>query len=523
MKPLMKSRSYLIYIFLFIYLVLNLSFLVDFPFVHSDESWLSGLARNITNHHDFSVTEPFFDLKDRYPHAIKSVFHGIQILFMRAIGYNIFSMRLISLIFGVLSLYYVYKLAMALWGKENIALGALLLTSFDIQFIYASHFARQEIILVFVLVLCLYLFFKNKNEINTKHSTKTAVLLGCIIGLSIGVHPNSFIISLPLLFLYVYHIFISKRLALRSLLYFLITISGFAILFIGLSFSFDPSFITHYKTLGQDFQVFNPLSAKLVQFKLFYLKLFYQISGTYYTPNIRFQFFFFPLILLVSLGLTCIKNKNTGYLLLSIAALNLGLILIGRYNQTSVVFQFPLLYLLASYCIYSLPRLKAYLRQVILGFVVLTLGVLSVFNITPYLTSVHGNSYENYLLQIGKVVSPEAEVLANLNTEYYFELGKLHDYRNLSYLKDKNIAFAEYIKAENIEYILYPEEMDVIYEERPRWNGMYGTLVYYEEMKEYLEKNCRLIYEFSAPIYGMRIVDYLGKKDWQVKIYQVNT
>lgn len=525
------KKSYIVYIFLVIYLIINLIFLTRFPFVHSDESWLSGLSRSIGFNNDFSMTEPFFDLKDRYPHAIKIVFHGIQILFMKLLGYNIFSMRLISLIFGVFTLYFIYKLTLLLWGNENLALGALGLTAFDIQYIYASHFARQEIILVFVLMLSIYIFFKYL----PKHSSKAAILLGSLIGLSIGIHPNSFIISLPLLFLYIYHIFFTKHLSIRHLFYYVLAQCVFALIYIGLSLYFDPHFFAHYTNQGQEFEVFNPLTSKITEYKLFYLKLFHQLSGTYYTPNIKFQFFLFPLVLVISLILAYItkQKKCTAAtstprydssetiigLSLAIISLNIGIILLGRYNQTSVILQFPIFYLLASYRIYSYPKVKAKIRSLIFGLLMLTLGISSFLNISPSLNY----RYEDYLAQISKSVPPDSEVLANLNTEYYFSLGTLHDYRNLSYLKNKNLSFAEYIRMNNIKYIIYPEEIEVIYAERPRWNGMYGPATYYEEMKEYLENECQLIDQFSAPVYGMRIVSYMDVKDWKVSIYQVNS
>lgn len=525
------KESYMVYIFLVIYLIINLIFLTRFPFVHSDESWLSGLSRSIGFNNDFSMTEPFFDIKDRYPHAIKIIFHGIQILFMKLLGYNIFSMRLISLIFGVFTLYFIYKLALFLGNKEKLALGALGLTALDIQYIYASHFARQEIILVFVLMLSIYIFFKHL----PMHSTKTAILLGSLIGLSIGIHPNSFIISLPLLILYIYHIFFTKHLTIRHLVYYLLTLSVFALIFVGLSLYFDPRFFAHYTSQGQEFEVFNPLASKITEYKLFYLKLFHQLSGTYYIPNIKFQFFLFPVVLIISLILAYI-TKQKKYttttstprydssetiisLSLAIIALNIGIILLGRYNQTSVIFQFPIFYLLASYCIYSFPAIKNQVKNLFISVLMLTLGIISFLNISPTLDS----SYEDYLAQISKSVPSDAVVLANLNTEYYFSLGNLHDYRNLSYLKDKDLSFSEYIHMNNIEYIIYPEEIEVIHAERPRWNGMYGPTTYYEEMKEYLENNCRLIDQFSAPVYGMRIVSYMNVKDWKVGIYQVNT
>ena len=67
-----------------LYFVFSLFFLDKFPFMHSDESWLSGLTRTMM-HEGLDSTETFFDLLPRYPHAIKSFFHIMQNAFHKAL------------------------------------------------------------------------------------------------------------------------------------------------------------------------------------------------------------------------------------------------------------------------------------------------------------------------------------------------------------------------------------------------------------------------------------------------------
>lgn len=519
-----KTHRYLI-IFLGIYLVVNFSFLTDFPFVHSDEPWLSGLARNMADSGRLDVTESFFDLKERNPHAIKTIFHVIQIFFMKLFGYNIFSMRLVSLIFSILTLTFFFKLAQEIFHSRKSAFIATLLLGLDIQFIYASHFARQEIILVFTMVLALYTFIKHIEG----HKLSYDLLTGIILGLSIGVHPNSFIISLPLGFMYLYHVLITRKLSYLNLLVFILPLFGCALLFVSLSLSFDPDFFAHYAKYGSEFEVFNPLGSKLAESLYFYTKIFYRISGTYYTPEIKLQFFLFAAALLTVLYGLWQKNgtpdKGPSFqppaetfisLILAVLALNLGIILVGRYNQTSVVFQFPLFYLLLTKAISFIPPNS---RRLLLPVIIGALLANTWFNITPYL----GKSYDTYLSRIGETIKPQENVLANLNTEYYFKNGKLYDYRNLAFLREKGLTLKQYITRNRIQYIIYPEELDVIYRERPRWNGMYGPPLYYDELKEYLSQNAELAAEFTDSLYGMRIVGYQFQKDWKVWVYRVKT
>lgn len=522
MRALKQVQAHwLLLLFLTLYLIVNLYFLTSFPFVHSDEAWLSGLARNILEQGDFSVTETFFDLKERYPHAIKIIFHSIQILFINTLGYSIFSMRLISLSFGFFSLILIYRLALVMFKSRGLALAATALLAIDVQFIYASHLARQEILLVFVLLLVLDYFRRNLQN----HSYSVDLILSSIIGLSIGLHPNSFIISLPLGLIYLYHIIFTRKLRSVNLLLYGTGLAIWASIFVFLSLSFDPNFLTHYALYGTEFEVFNPLTSKTAEVFYFYQKIFHQVSGTYYMPDIRLQFFLFSGILLTALGLIITPRRDEDFsnatsqddfamLLLTIIGVNLGIMLVGRFNQTSVVFQFPYFYMLVIALIARLEKSKC---GVTLSVLFLALLINTSLNITP-LTD---HSYDKYLKEIASVVQPTDRVLANLNTDYYFANGSLTDYRNLTYLQKNNLSLADYLTERGIQYIIYPEEMDIIYQERPRWNGMYGPPEYYPELQDFLTQNCRLIHEFSDSQYGMRIIEYMGSRDWKVRIYQV--
>ena len=79
-KLLVKIKVWHLILFFFI---INILFLNNFPFIHSDEPWLSGLSRQIWQSQSFQATEPFFDLKPRHPHALKIFFHSLQIFFLK--------------------------------------------------------------------------------------------------------------------------------------------------------------------------------------------------------------------------------------------------------------------------------------------------------------------------------------------------------------------------------------------------------------------------------------------------------
>jgi len=502
-----------IHIILLIFFIANLFILTNFPFVHSDEAWLSGLSRHIMKSKSLEVTEPFFDLKPRSPHAIKIFFHFLQIIFLKIFSYNIFTMRLISLIAGTTSLYFFYKIVKLLTNSKLLQNLAVIVLAVDIHYIYSSHLARQEIILLLILLLTTHYYLDNyKNHNDLEKNIKLALILG----LGIGIHPNIFIVSLPFILIYTFNLLFSNNIKFKNYFAFGSTLAITAILFILLSLKLDPLFFSNYSSYGESLGVFGSIITKIDRFDYFYKKLFYRISGTYYIPPIKFQLILFGIsFILSSIKLIFKKNNKNLFLFIAIIGINLGYIIIGRYNQTSIIFIFPLFYLLIINLLSSLKLNYSYIITVILI-------VILAFN-TGYtiLNDSHYN-YKNYINNISKIVDPNDKVLANLNTGYYFNTGKLKDYRNLSYLKENNMSFSEYINKNDIEYIIYPEEMDFIYNTRPVWNILYGNpYPYYSNMKSYLKNNSRLVHSFTNKTYGIRIVRYIGEKNWNIKIYKV--
>lgn len=511
MKYLKKIKP--IYIIIIIFFFTNLLFLTNFPFIHSDEAWLSGLSRNMLQKNDLSVTESFFDLYPRHPHAIKLFFHLIQIAFMKIMDYNIVTFRFISLLAGTMALYLFYKLAKKFTDANILANMATIIMGIDIQFIYASHFARQEIILLLIFLIAFYYF---KYKYSFKNSIWQDIIIGVILGTAIGIHPNSFVITLPFIFIYTYNLLIDKKIKLHNYFTFAGTLGLIALFFVILSFKFDPNFVHNYSSYGQSLGVSSSILTKIDMLDYFYKKLFYGVSGTYYTPPVKFQFIIFSLALIyASLQMVFKKNNKNILLLLMFLGINAGYVIIGRYNQTGIIFIFPICYLLILNIISFMKNKYSYIA---ITFIIAILA----FNTASTFIANTPSNYDDYFTEIAKVVDENDRVLANLNSDYYFNNGNLLDYRNLAYLKENNINFSEYITANNIEYIIYPEEMDFIYNNRPVWNILYGNLFpYYQDMKKYLNNECKLVHSFTNKTYGIRIARYVGKQEWNIKIYKV--
>lgn len=523
---LCQSRSdCCILIFFVLYGFVNVLTLTQFPFVHSDEAWLSGLSRAMLQTRDLSATEPFFDLYPRSPHAIKTLFHLLQLPFYAIFGYSLFAARMLSLTFSLLTLYQFYRLLRhatrdSRFGREWIPFLFTVALALDIQFLYASRFARQEIILLFILITLLRIHL----HLSRYPGFREVLFTSVILGLAMGVHPNSFVIALP--FATYYILLSAKRLISVRLPLLLIGLLGlFASGFAGLSLWMNPGFFADYSDYGSTLGVTAKITDKLYGLIPFIQKLYLGISGTYYTPDIRIILVLFMVASVCCTALLLKGNVVNQYSpvvslnLLTLASLLLGIMMIGRYSQPSIIFIFPSGYLLLAVLADRLPLKKSFVplapSMLLTGLIVLN----TVFNLSDF-QKPHG-SYEAYLSAISRSVPENARVLANLNADYYFDGGALMDYRNLAYLKDHNLSFEDYIDSRNIQFILYTNEMDLIYNKRPLYNSMYGnTAPYYDSMIAFLSERCLLVDTIRTP-YAMRIANKFPDPDSTLRIYQV--
>lgn len=451
-----------------------------------------------------SSTEDFFDLYERNPHAIKILFHSMQAGVIHFFGYSLKNMRILSLISAFLSLFLMYRLiekTLSDPNRKTIAMVVTILMSLDVQFIYISHFARQEIQLILLLLIMMNLLLSTKMKPLVR-GTVTGVLLG----LGAGIHPNIFIIAWPVGLILLMEILQKKRNRGEGLIFLAAAIIVTSI-FVLISFKFNHNFIRDYRAYGEPLGVLNSPDLKLLKLPGFYKKLFLGIRGTYYTPDIRLQMIFFPLLL----AAVVIKKKKI-FSLCGFAGFNIGLVIIGKYSQPSIAFLLPFYYLLWAELLefkwihFLIPLLSA---------ATLTITLLEINRETE--------KFSDYTEQLNTLIPSRSTALGNLYSEYAMADGNFFDWRNLSYLKEKNISLADYITTRGIEYIIISEELSFIYENRPYWNVIYGNVAHwYPGIINFISEECILIGEFESPGYGMRISAYRYEKPWYVRVYKVS-
>ena len=508
--PAVKKEHLWLFGALLVWFCLNLLFLTRYPLVHSDEVWLSGLTRNMMAQGSLRVTEPFFDLKPRYPHAIKILFHLLQMPLIALLGYSVFSVRLVSLLFGTLSLYMAYRCVRQMLSFP-LALALTAALGVNGQFIQAAHTARQEIILLFLLLWCIAILLKYRDNI----TPRVAIRLAVLTGLSAGLHPNGVLLAagcgFALLFLMIMH----RRVTRKPMLLYIGVTGGIALLFVGASFLLDGGFIPHWLQYGDtEFDLLVPVVDKFGELFAYLSRIWNGVSGTYMLPELRPQLVLCAVLVIFGSVQAFWKKSTAAAAILGVwLGAFLATVLIGRYNQLSaILWMFPCLLLIGV----GLPR-PPWVRKA----VPVVLAVVFAASAAGPVYGAYAYDYGAYTEQISALVSPDTKTLANLNTGFYFDNGKLLDVRNLTYLQENDMSVAAYVESRGIEAIVWSDEMRYIYDHRPYFNVLYGNPRYVPEVEAFLQEHCTLVDSFVNSGYGQRIVQRIGEP-CTITVYRVN-
>lgn len=502
------------------YTLLSLLWLTRFPFVHSDESWLSGLTRQMMAQGSFQVTEPFFDLYPRNPHAIKLLFHSLQMPWLLALGYNIVAVRLMSLFFGVLSLAAFRQILIRVSLPETTSSLAALLLGFSSQFVYASHTARQEIVVLFFMLLALERLLAGR--------IKTGAIISAA---GLWLHPNGFIAAAILFFILIAIQSVTRS---KAVLIFIGIHVISVLVLVGTSLMLDPHFFTNYLSYGDTLEVTADAASRLENFRDFYLKLYYRISATYYNASIRPWLIALPGAAIIALMMRRWRFSTIG--LTALIVLNGSLFIIGRFNPTSILFAFPWILMIWAG---GLERLNAEVMKEKLAarpgmrklwkpggvcwhhLLLILLMALTAYSTSLELAETSRDDYGRYLTQIRSVVPPDSKVLGNLNTEFAFETGWLLDFRNLDFLEKNHLTLDAYLTMHDIRYVIVTDELAYI-ARNPKWNILYGDVSkWYPELQAILAERGTELLRFRDDTYSIRIARYIHTPEWYTTVYKL--
>jgi hypothetical protein len=509
------------------YFIANLMTIMGFPTVHSDELWLRGITDEMIEQKSFAITEPFFDLYPRVAHPFRWLYHSFEALVFNILGSSAASARILSLVASVLALIVFYKILTHVLENSSLSLlpftGTLAL-ALNIQFLYSSRFGRQDSM---ILLLLLTAYGIASGYI--LKGRRVYLVLSLITLLGIGVHPNSFLIGMTVGAVLLVRLTM-KEIRLKGLVsYVMMTGAGF-IGYIAVGNLMNPGFLSGYLKFGESLGIESNPVGRIEGFYWFWYKLYTRIGGTYDLFDIRIEIILMASLMLLIPVYVLVSRKKDGSnyhsILIpwsAIIGINLGLLVIGRYNQTSVVF-------LVSFIILTLFTAAGIVlgnigkRNLTWAFALILLfsvpfrlynGLEDYSEARPYKLG-----YEDMVEVVDGMADDKDVVLGNLNTIEAFKGQRFYDIRNLAFLEENGITIGDYIKERGITLILIHEEMEYIRNTSPAWDFLYGSS-YMDDLFRYISENTELIGEFENPIYAMRISRYSGTYPWKTKIYRI--
>lgn len=585
-------------ILLLLYTVVSLATLAGYPAVHSDEVWLASLTRSMIQERSLAATEDFFSITPRYPHAIKTLYHLLQMPFI-AISFSHVAARLPSAIAGIAAVWLLYLITERLTRRPVVAGGVALAFGLDPQVLYIAHLARQEAIVVALTLAAI--------RVALNRSPLASLWAGVVIGVTIFVHPNAFVAAAAVVPWIVLPGFNgsrghSRHSALHRYGMFVLPIVVSAVAAVGASFLMDPNFLRHYASFGDSVGVSDSALRRIFRLRSFFEKAIAQNQGTYFLPPVTLQLVWGSTFLALAPILAAMRHwlhvgraehpAETGRAqptqptqrlrlrerleqlkrlelrerlehpeqdprksreldihraflpLTSALGVVVALFIIGKYSPPSIVFVFPFLYLAVGITVAKLVQgersqrgdavwnRSAFVRFIPYSIVLVTIAI-SGMGTTDVLTTWYASplsprSYSAYRSAITDALPTPlpagTAVLGNVNAGFAFPPNTLRGYRDFARLPPRDSkALEAYLRREKIEFVLFPaDELELIYRMRPVWNDVYGNPTrFYPQLRAILENSADRIAVISAPIYGMRLLRYVGRVDASVEVYRL--
>ncbi|MGH2459326.1 MAG: ArnT family glycosyltransferase, partial [Chloroflexota bacterium] len=200
-RRLLERPRILVIGWLAVVTIFNLLTLLSFPAPFVDEAWGANRAWALlqTGRAFGTMDQGVFQRFPGYWTYFPWLGTAIHAATIWAFGLSLSSMRLTSLIFGLILLVAIYTIARRLLGTKA-GLLALLLTSVSPTFLRASHLGRDDIVVTALGFGAIALYLTDRSTGIPFQS----VLCGLLVGLTLDIHPNGMIFGPAIAALYLY-------------------------------------------------------------------------------------------------------------------------------------------------------------------------------------------------------------------------------------------------------------------------------------------------------------------------------
>ena len=488
----MKKILILFAIIVFIgYIAVNLLTLVKFPIVWRDEAMLSQPAWQFLKTGNFSSNSfgELYDLEkiDSYPGRIHFIFLAIA---FKIFGCGIYQARFISFLSGLLAALFTYLIGKKIFNNK-IAISGMVLFILSPQFLFASHMARQEIILTLFMLMAIYIYLLAKD----RNLFFLFFLSGLISSFSLDIHLNGVMIPIILIVLFLFDIK-EKKVKGVSFFYYLVGI------FLGGIFLAIPRFLTdisillkQWKIFFSDFLIgtFNP--------PIFSNKNLFELLS-WEVERYRYIHIFELIIIIVALIFSIKKRLGNKRILLTAVCtlISVFTFLISHKSSFYIIYLYPFFMLyIASFSYLSKSRIKIVLARVM----ILMLMLFYIFQDAAILYKSKDRDYYGYLNRIKNFVKP-GSIIAGQPTWWYGFYDE-HKYYALAAINLSGLYIPTVMEKKRIQYLLVDE---------------YWRQNFPEGMEEFLERSCERIAELRDKFYGAESF-YPSSSYYKLDIYRI--
>lgn len=195
-----KSSSYWIYIFLTVWVFMQLWTLSSWPVPWFDETYLASVTSNFVDQGSFIGEATSYARYQKEALSYGPVFFSLNGLMVKSFGWSPFVFRLLPLLFGMGVIAIAYKI---LKQQEEIKYGYIfiVLLCTDPFFNYCIHHGRMDAIALFFALTSIY-FLNRKSE---SKNVSNFLFAGFFLALTALTTPRAVIILIPF-FLFFYRV-----------------------------------------------------------------------------------------------------------------------------------------------------------------------------------------------------------------------------------------------------------------------------------------------------------------------------
>ncbi len=428
---------------------------IDFPPVFIDEPWLGEVSFNLVQNGELKTTS--FPYSQNYMLWLGNLFILMNALSVKVFGFNIFALRLFSVLFFGGSMFLLYSILKKLFN-EMLAFTFVIVFSLSPFTVNMARMVRPESFIVFLFLLGLYLVFTFD-----KSKPKKAMLLGLIFSLPGLIHIVGLFTGVIGFILLLKHP--------KALLYYILGAVPSGAIFI-------------YKLNG-NLEFYVNHGQKTGTFEISLIKVQKYLAFLYQGFDVTSYLIIFFMLLAIPGIIKIYKQKQIwcNYQIFFISFMTLAVLIFVIFNLSRLYLVYFLLFLL----VLLLVPLYQYKKSVFLT-ASLTLSLLFIYQNVLWFNYFKTADYGLYEQELRKVIPQNSSVLGKINYKLSFPDGKYFASEDLIYFIEDGGSVKEYIDRYNIGYIVYDYAWD-----------------YQNEIRNYLANNTQLIYAFNEKFYSNRL------------------